>query len=116
MRSWISIKKSADFKRITTSGRKYVSPTFVLFLTKKTDGNNTYVGFTASRKVGNAVMRSRAKRRLRAALDECVKAFDSQGTEIIVIARRSVIDIDFKALLEQLDKAVAFVRRQEKHS
>lgn len=116
MRPWISIKKSADFKRITNSGRKYVSPAFVLFSIKNISLPNPCVGFTASRKVGNAVIRNRAKRRLRAAMDACVKSLNLQEIEIVLIARHQVVDVDFKELLRQLEKAITFVLRQEEKS
>ena len=45
------------------------------------------VGFTASRKVGNAVVRNRAKRRLRAAAAEILARDGRSGTDYVLIAR-----------------------------
>ena len=60
------------------------------------------VGFTASRKVGNAVARNRAKRRLRAAVDQIVSSHGAPGHDIVLIARQSTITRDFAALLQDL--------------
>jgi ribonuclease P protein component len=60
------------------------------------------VGFTASRKVGNAVARNRAKRRLRAAVDVIVPRHGAAGYDIVLIARQSTIGRDFPALLQDL--------------
>ncbi|HVJ40291.1 MAG TPA: ribonuclease P protein component [Dongiaceae bacterium] len=60
------------------------------------------VGFTASRKVGNAVLRNRAKRRLRAAVDIVVAGHGAPGHDIVLIARQATVSRDFAALLQDL--------------
>lgn len=57
------------------------------------------VAVVAGRKVGGAVQRNRAKRRLRAAL-----AFGSlpAGLDLVVVARHSVLDVDFLSLRAEL--------------
>jgi ribonuclease P protein component len=71
------------------------------------------VGFTASRKVGNAVVRNRAKRRLRAAAAEVLGRSGRQGTDYVLIARagtgeRAYAELigDLAAALRQVDRRV----------
>ena len=75
------------------------------------------IGFTASRKVGNAVARNRAKRRLRAAADQIVSVHGAPGHDIVLIARQSTITRDFAALLQDLTtglkKMGAYQARQQ---
>jgi ribonuclease P protein component len=59
------------------------------------------VGFTASRKVGNAVKRNRARRRLRAVAEQ-VLPHAAPGNDFVLIARVATIDRDFDALRNDL--------------
>jgi ribonuclease P protein component len=64
------------------------------------------VGFTASRKVGNAVKRNRAKRRLRAAVDIVISHHGAPGHDVVLIARQTTLTREFPALLQDLTKGL----------
>ncbi|HEX9447021.1 MAG TPA: ribonuclease P protein component [Dongiaceae bacterium] len=64
------------------------------------------VGFTASRKVGNAVKRNRAKRRLRAAVDLVIEQHGAPGHDVVLIARQSTLTREFPALIQDLTKGL----------
>src|SRR5688572_16963018 len=68
-RTWSPLKQRADFLRAAASGLKRVTPAFILQAATPNPGANGRIGFTVSRKVGNAVVRNRARRRLRAVAD-----------------------------------------------
>jgi ribonuclease P protein component len=59
------------------------------------------VGFTASRKVGNAVKRNRARRRLRAVAAEVLEHAEP-GMDFVLIARPATVDREYQALVGDL--------------
>jgi ribonuclease P protein component len=65
------------------------------------------IGFTASRKVGNAVARNRAKRRLRAAARESLPLSGRAGHDYVLVARSGILTRDFQALLGDIKAAMA---------
>jgi ribonuclease P protein component len=60
------------------------------------------VGFTATVKIGNAVARNRAKRRLRAAAAELLPLYGREGHDYVLIARNATTTRPFAALLDDL--------------
>src|SRR5258706_14858475 len=64
------------------------------------------VGFTASRKVGNAVVRNRAKRRMRAVAATVLASHGHPGTDYVLIARASTADRPLAELVADLDAAL----------
>lgn len=66
------------------------------------------VGYTCSKKVGNAVRRNRAKRRLRAAAAQVLPRLARPGWDYVLIGRRdATADTPFAALIAELEQAVA---------
>lgn len=68
------------------------------------------VGFTVSKKVGNAVKRNRARRRLRAVVDALLADLAVPGTDYVVIGRAATVERPYDALLNDLRSAVQRVR------
>lgn len=114
----VRLKTRADFLRVAAGRRRVVRPGLLLQAAPSprdgaadADGEAVRVGFTASRKVGNAVMRNRAKRRLRAAAAEVLAREGRKGTDYVLIARaatgeRAYADLvgDIEAALRRIDR------------
>lgn len=79
------ITRNCEFARAYARGKAYVHPYVVLYVNKNRVGH-TRVGLTASKKVGNAVMRNRARRVMRAALSEVLRG-DVGRYDIVLVAR-----------------------------
>lgn len=79
------LNKNRDFTRIYSRGKSYVHPHMVLYVAKNRLGT-TRVGLTATKKVGKAVQRNRARRVMRAALQEHLSQ-NVGGYDIILVAR-----------------------------
>ena len=80
-----TICKNKEFARAYARGKCYVHPQVVLYVSKNRVGH-TRVGLTASKKVGHAVQRNRARRIMRAALTEHLSQ-NIGGSDIILVAR-----------------------------
>ena len=72
------------------------------------------VGFTASRKVGNAVIRNRAKRRLRAAAAEVLPRAGEAATDYVLIARAATGKRAYAGLVGDLETALRQLGRLER--
>ena len=82
-------------------------PGFVLLVRPRDDGEPTMrVGFTVTKKIGNAVVRNRMKRRLRALARELLPAGGVRGADHVLIGRAGVIEREFAALRAELAKAL----------
>ena len=64
------------------------------------------VGFTASKKIGGAVVRNRAKRRLRAAAAAVLPLSGRPGTDYVLVARRDTVSRPYDGLLADLVEAL----------
>ncbi len=79
------ICKNREFSRVYSRGKAYVHPQLVLYVLKNRRGH-TRVGLTASKKVGNAVKRNRARRIMKAALWKHLP-LDVGNYDLIFVAR-----------------------------
>lgn len=70
------------------------------------------VGFTASKKVGGAVERNRAKRRLREAARQLLPDHGVAGADYVLVARQSTPDAPWPALLDDLKSALIRLRAE----
>jgi len=101
------LKKRAEFLRVAKGVRR-VEGAITLEACPAPDAPDSpcRVGFTASRKVGNAVVRNRAKRRLRAAASQLLPLLGRMGHDYVLVARASTGTRDFKALLADVTAAL----------
>mgnify|MGYP003588427355 FL=1 len=73
----------------------------------RADGDGSIpLGFTATRKVGGAVVRNRAKRRLREAARALAPQFGVAGSDYVFIARMGTVDRDWDRLLDDVKSAL----------
>ncbi len=99
-----TLKKRSDFLRVASVGKKWISKAMIIQVSKQPE-NVEYdirIGYTASKKVGNAVIRNRAKRRLREAVKQVLKVDGSANHDYVLIARREIIGYSFKELIRDL--------------
>jgi ribonuclease P protein component len=104
------MKTRADFLR-AQKGRRQAMPGLTLEACASPQAHakatSVRVGFTASRKVGGAVERNRAKRRLRAAAAAILPLSGRQGHDYVLIARTATLSRPFNELIGDLTQALA---------
>lgn len=87
-------------------------PGFVLLMRRRDDGSDAMrIGYTVTKKIGNAVVRNRMKRRLRALARELLPESGVRGADHVLIGRNGGIEREFAALRGELVKALAKVAR-----
>lgn len=109
------LKRRAEFLAAAAANRKWVATGLVLQardLASAADASpdlpQIRLGFTASRKVGNAVARNRARRRLKAAAAEVLREVAVTGavTDLVLIARPATVERDYRSLKEDFRRGL----------
>ena len=101
-----TLSKRSEFLA-ANRGLRYPMPGFVLLVRPRGDSDETLgVGYTVSKKVGNAVTRNRMKRRFRELARAAMPASGLSGADLVLIGRPGGNDILFAELGEHLDSAL----------
>lgn len=110
------LRKRSEFLAVAATNRRWASPGLVLQARKVSSDTMASgdpavrVGFTATKKIGNAVARNRAKRRLRAAVHEVATAeplaHRLASADLVLVARPGTLDRSFADLKADLANAM----------
>ncbi|AHJ62519.1 Ribonuclease P protein component [Granulibacter bethesdensis] len=107
------LKRRAEFLRVASKGRKAAVHGLVLqALPVQAADAPLRIGYTVTKKVGNAVVRNRTRRRLREAARLVAREYDQAGTplsahDLVLIGRDSTRGRPFDSLLDDLRRALA---------
>lgn len=112
MSAFLKIKKRKDFVRAAKNGEKVVTTSVILQAARSLSPTPIAAkfGFTTTKKIGHAVVRNRARRRMRAAVRELYSC--AQGnTEYVLIGRNNTATCDFAILTRDLKYALNKVNK-----
>jgi ribonuclease P protein component len=90
------IRKSQQYNNVYQNGRKFTSKYLIIFLLENNLKTNRY-GIVTSKRIGNAVIRNKAKRRLRALIAE-KQAELKQGYDIVLVCRPLISRVSYRLL------------------
>jgi len=107
----VHLKKRKEFLRVAAAAKKFVTPSLVLQARARdeAEAGAPYpfrVGFTVSRKVGNAVIRNRVRRRLKAAAEQVLPEHAPGNNDYVIIGRRAALNRPYASLVDNLIKAL----------
>ncbi len=113
-----TLLRRADFLRAARARSRKTPGMFVQARRRHADeAEGIRVGFTCSKKVGNAVARNRAKRRLRAAAQIVVPATGRDGWDYVLIGKAgATARRPFEALVSDLEEALNLLHDQDRQS
>ncbi len=114
------LKKRSEFLAVAGTNRRWTTPGLVLQARLHPNDaqiSDTFeleadlrVGFTATKKIGNAVKRNRARRRLRAAVIDVLNGIPTVPADLVVVARQGTIDRPYAELKTDLQVALHRLR------
>lgn len=104
------LRKRREFVQIAEHGRKFITSGLVLQVWERSQENSfddvIRVGFTTTKKVGNAVKRNRVRRRLRSLARLILPEFGKKGCDYVLIGRTATCDKPFEELKDDLKYAL----------
>lgn len=105
------LERRADFLA-ANGGKRAPMPGFVLLVRPRGDDDPVMrLGITVTKKIGNAVVRNRMKRRFRALARELFPTAGIAGADHVLIGRAGGVERDFGQLRTELVKALGKIER-----
>lgn len=112
MKAPLTLKENRDFSRLYRHGKSFVSPSLVIYALKNKTNNLRY-GITTGKKIGNAVMRSRSRRIIRAAFSQIQPSLKN-GYDFVFVARSKtpyLKSTDIKKDMEKLFEKAGLIQK-----
>ncbi|HTN12733.1 MAG TPA: ribonuclease P protein component [Acetobacteraceae bacterium] len=106
-RAPLRLKRRAEFLRVASKGRRAPVHGLVLQALPRDDRGPARLGFTVTKKVGNAVVRNRTRRRLKEAARLLLRDAPVHGVDLVLIGRAATRSRPFTDLTDDLRRALA---------
>lgn len=105
MRGLVTLRRQSDLDRVFRAGAWQRRPEVAVGSFRRDDDDPARVAFVAGRRIGRAVRRNRARRRLRAAYRLLADRV-SPGVDLVLVARDRTCEVDFRRLQTSLESAL----------
>jgi ribonuclease P protein component len=100
------LRRRPEFLRVAAAGAKAAIGGVVVQALRRGDDGPVRLGFTVTRKVGNAVVRNRTRRRLKEAARLLLRDCTVRGADLVLIGRDSTRKRDFRMLQQDIRRAL----------
>ncbi len=97
------LRRNGDFRYVFGRGSSVANRYYVVYVVKKDPRTVSRVGFSVSKKVGNAVVRNRVKRILREVMRFQIQHFKN-GFDLVVIARKQASELSLEGVNREICK------------
>lgn len=97
-----TLKKRSQFVRIARKGERCFSSVCSIQFLKKKEASGVRIGFTATKRLGNAVHRNRAKRRMRALVLDLLNQHSLTKGDYVLIAQKDMLDLSYKEIGQRM--------------
>lgn len=94
------LRKNIEFKRVYSKGKNYWNRNLILYI-KKNGLEETRLGITITKKIGNAVVRNKIRRKIKEIYRKNYPNIKS-GYDLIIIPKKNVIDLSYQELESSL--------------
>ncbi len=105
------LKKRSEFLYVREGQYRAIGGVVIQMRNNPQGGDHIRVGFTATKKIGGAVVRNKAKRRLRACAAELLPQYGQKGHDYVFIARDGTNARQFEDLKDDVKKALKILAR-----
>ena len=113
---FVTLKKNWEFKRVKLEGQRYSSPSFIIEVSGPLNLEQTEsrIGFVASKRLGNAIKRNYAKRRLRALWAKILPTINTPK-DYVLIAKPPLLTNSFAQLEQEMYKVIHKIEAEHEH-
>lgn len=101
-----TLRKRQEFRE-ASNGRRFSTPGFTMLRRPVATTERIRFGFTVTKKLGNAVIRNRIRRRLRQAVRANAGSFPAQAMDLVILARSDALRLPFPVLAADIGRAIA---------
>ena len=102
------IRKRATFKLVRNKGKLYVGNSFnIQFLKNRNLDESICIGFTATKKIGKAYKRNKAKRIMRELARKVIAKYGKINSYYVLIAKKSIFEIHFQSQEIELKELIS---------
>lgn len=120
-----TLKKKKDFDRVSNDGKYVICKNFIIQFCERKDEFLYYnldfiylskyssrYGIIASKKIGNAVSRNLAKRKIRSLVRETFPRFSQSEFDYVIIAKKGILKTKFTTLKDEFTKNIELINKK----